>query len=183
VNLTERRVWFTDTKNGEDRGVPLNERVFLELTSLARREGAVFRRPDDEPYARRIAGSQIDPAFKAACRRAGLAEKVGEVKLPNGRTRALWKTLFSLQDLRHTWATWFSSANRDLRALMERGGWKSERMVMRFRPDSFRVALTYGRGRWLQRKGKDPQKTYWSLRWFIRAGGWQSGHEARKATG
>ncbi len=34
--------------------------------------------------------------------------------------------------LRHTWATWHYAANRDLVALMELGGWKSERMVLRY---------------------------------------------------
>lgn len=133
VNPTKRRVWFTDTKNGEARGVPLNGRVFLELANLAQREGAVFRRPDGAPYARRIGGGgQIDTAFNAACRRAGLADKVGEVKLPNGKTRAIWKARFSPHDCRHTWATWLYGATGDLRGLMELGGWKSERMVMRY---------------------------------------------------
>lgn len=133
VNLAERRVWFTDTKNGEARGVPLNERVLLELANLAQHEGAVFRRPDGEPYKRRNGGGgQIDTAFNAACRRAGLTDKVGEVELPNGKTRAIWKARFSPHDCRHTWATWVYAATRDLRSLMELGGWKSERMVMRY---------------------------------------------------
>ena len=65
VDLTARRVSFLETKNGEARGVPLNERVLIELANLPHREGAVFRwqrpkarrghteRPIGKPYARR----------------------------------------------------------------------------------------------------------------------------------
>lgn len=145
VNLAARRVWFTDTKNGEARGVPLNERVWLELANLGHREGAVFRTQKGAPYARRIGGGgQIDTAFNAACRRAGLADRVGEITPPNGKTRTLWKAWFSPHDCRHSWATWFYGATRDLRALMELGGWKSERMVMRYthvNPDHLAAAI------------------------------------------
>ena len=33
---------------------------------------------------------------------------------------------------RHTWATWHYIAHRDIAALMKLGGWKSERMVLRY---------------------------------------------------
>ena len=78
------------------------------------KEGAVFRRPDGKPYQPKAdGGGQIKTAFKGACRRAGIAN-------------------FTPHDCRHTWATWHYSANRNLKALMELGGWKSEAMVMRY---------------------------------------------------
>ena len=39
---------------------------------------------------------------------------------------------FSPHDCRHTWATWHYAANRDLLSLMKLGGWKSEKMVLRY---------------------------------------------------
>lgn len=144
VNLTDRRVWFVDTKNGEDRGIPLNEGVFLELANLPTREGAVFRRPDGEPYSRRIGGGgQIDTAFNAACRRAGFADEHVEM-LPNGKSKITWKARYSPHDCRHTWATWLYSARPDLGQLMELGGWKSVQMVMRYahvNPDHLSEAI------------------------------------------
>jgi integrase len=59
------------------------------------------------------AGGQIKTAFRGACRRAGIED-------------------FSPHDCRHTWATWHYAANRDLVALMKLGGWKSERMALRY---------------------------------------------------
>jgi integrase len=86
----------------------------LELSKLPHRTGAVFRRPDGQPYRRKLeGGGQIKTAFKGACRRAGIDD-------------------FSPHDCRHTWATWHYAANRDLPALMTLGGWKSEKMVLRY---------------------------------------------------
>ncbi len=81
---------------------------------MPHREGAVFRRPDTKPYKRKKdGGGQIKTAFRGACKRAGVKD-------------------FSPHDCRHTWATWHYVANRNLSALMEFGGWKSEAMVMRY---------------------------------------------------
>ncbi len=114
VNLTTREVQFLDTKNGLSRGVPLHPRAVAALSNLAHREGNVFRRPDGKPYERkRDGGGQIKTGFKAACRRAGI-------------------TNFTPHDCRHTWASWTYAATRDLVALMELGGWSSERMVLRY---------------------------------------------------
>ena len=114
VDLGRGQVWFTNTKNGEARGVPLHDRVIAELANLAHEEGAVFRRPDGHAYRPKVdGGGQIKTAFKGACRRAGIAH-------------------FTPHDCRHTWATWHYVANRNLKALMELGGWKSEAMVMKY---------------------------------------------------
>ena len=120
VDLVRGQVWFTNTKNGEARGVPLHGRVRAVLSKMPHREGAVFRRPGTkrkplgEAYKRKAdGGGQIKTAFKAACKRAGIAD-------------------FSPHDCRHTWATWHYAANRNLPALMALGGWKSEAMVMRY---------------------------------------------------
>ncbi len=137
VDLAARRVRFMETKNGEPRGVPLNERVLIELANLSHRDGAVFRRPAPkprrgerprlgEPYARRDdGGGQIKTAFRGACRRAGITD-------------------FTPHDCRHTWASWFYAETRDIRALMDLGGWKSLAMVERYthlNPDHLAAAI------------------------------------------
>jgi integrase len=114
VDLAAGHVNFIDTKNGEDRGVPLHSRIVNELRKLRHKQGRVFRTPAGLPYAEKESGGgQIKTAFGGACRRAGIAD-------------------FSPHDCRHTWATWHYAANRDLIALMKLGGWKSERMVLRY---------------------------------------------------
>ncbi|KQZ50716.1 integrase [Rhizobium sp. Root149] len=114
VDLSRSHVMFLDTKTGDDRGVPLHPAVVTALANLPYRAGAVFRRPDGKPYEEKgEGGGQIKTGFKGACRRAGISD-------------------FTPHDCRHTWATWHYAANRDLIALMKLGGWKSERMVLRY---------------------------------------------------
>ena len=86
VDLQRGQVWFTDTKNGEARGVPLHDLLISELANLAHRDDAVFRRPDGRPYTVKIdGGGQIKTAFRGACKRAGIEN-------------------FTPHDCRHTWA-------------------------------------------------------------------------------
>lgn len=120
VDLAAGRVTFRDTKNGEDRGVPLHERVVDVLERIKFRQdwtikyGPVFLTHKGEPYARRQGGGgQIDTAFQGACRRAGIED-------------------FSPHDCRHTWATWLYAETGNLGDLMKLGGWKSESMVLRY---------------------------------------------------
>jgi integrase len=114
VDLNRAHVSFLDTKTGDDRGVSLHPGLVVTLANIKHREGTVFRRPDGKPYeVKDDGGGQIKTAFNGACRRAGI-------------------TNFTPHDCRHTWATWHYAQNRDLIALMKLGGWKSERMVLRY---------------------------------------------------
>jgi len=115
IDLDRGQAQFLATKNGEARGVPLHPRVIAALTKLRHRKREVFRRPDGKGYAEKAdrSGGQIKTAFRGACRRAGIVN-------------------FTPHDCRHTWATWHYAANRDLVALMELGGWRSEKMVLRY---------------------------------------------------
>jgi integrase len=119
VDLSRAHVTFPKTKNGDARGGPLHPRVVAALTTIPHRDSEVFRRPDGMPYERSrniddtSAGSRIKTAFGGACRRAGIED-------------------FHPHDCRHTWATWFYAANRDLFALQRLGGWKTLSMVMRY---------------------------------------------------
>lgn len=119
VDLDRSHVSFVDTKSDYPRGVPLHGRVVAALANLSHRDGPVFRRPDGMPYEPlkggedTSAGTRIGTAFRNACRRAGI---VG----------------FRVHDCRHTWATWHYQHNRDLTALARLGGWRSEKMVLRY---------------------------------------------------
>jgi integrase len=119
VDLVRRQVVFLDTKNGDNRGVPLAPRVVAPLANLPHREGEVFRRPDGLPYTRPTtiddtsAGSRIKTAFKATCQRARIED-------------------FHPHDCRHTFASWHYQRHRDLDLLMKLGGWKTVSMVMRY---------------------------------------------------
>lgn len=114
VDLARAHVTFPETKNGEARGVPLHSRVVETLRALRHQTGRVFRTQSGRPYAEKESGGgQIKTGFSGACRRAKITD-------------------FSPHDCRHTWATWHYAANRDLIALMKLGGWKSERMVLRY---------------------------------------------------
>jgi integrase len=114
VDLSRSHVYFPETKNGEARGVPLHSRVVAILANSNHREGAVFRTHIGRSYEiKRASGGQIKTAFNGACRRAGISD-------------------FTPHDCRHTWATWHYRANRDLIQLKELGGWKTERMVLRY---------------------------------------------------
>lgn len=116
VYLHRAHVDLLDTKNGEDRGVPLHPLAVAALANLPHRKGAVFRKPDGMPYPEKDdGGGQVKTAFQGAVRRAGLKG-----------------TGVSPHTLRHTWATWFYQEHRDLARLMELGGWKSLKMVQRY---------------------------------------------------
>jgi integrase len=114
VDLDRRHVAFLDTKNGEDRGVPLHPRAVAALEALTHRKGAVFRRPDGKPYEERVGGGgQVKTAWATMLKRAEISD-------------------FTPHDCRHTWATWHYRANRDLLSLMKLGGWKTMAMVERY---------------------------------------------------
>lgn len=115
VDLARAHALFVDTKNGDSRGVPLHPIVVSALANLPHRDGAVFRRPDGEPYGvKENEGGQIKTAFRGACRRAGLGADV------------------TPHTLRHTWASWDYAVNRDLLRLMNLGGWKTMSMTHRY---------------------------------------------------
>lgn len=123
VNLDAGMVVYLDTKNGESRGVPLHPTIVNALSRADDRTGAVFRRPDGKPYDKQSGqGGQIKTAFRAATRRAGLGLMVDD----------RWTTDITPHTCRHTWATWHYMAHRDLRLLMELGGWKQISMVQRY---------------------------------------------------
>lgn len=127
VDLSRAQVIFLDTKNGEDRGVPLHPRALAALANLPHRKGAVFRRH----YGGKRWDGKIRPVGD------GYADREGK---GGGQVKTAWRKMleraeitdFTPHDCRHTWATWHYRENRDLSALMELGGWKTPAMVMRY---------------------------------------------------
>lgn len=127
VDLSRCHVTFLDTKNGENRGVPLHPRAVAALANLPHRSGAVFRRhygglrlngrnrAVGAPYVDRggLGGGQVKTAWAGMLKRAKFSD-------------------FTPHDCRHTWATWHYQANKDIGVLMQLGGWKSAQMVMRY---------------------------------------------------
>jgi integrase len=127
VDLKARRIVFMNTKNGEARGVPLNDDAFLALANLPHREGHVFLTPAGRPYydSGGLGGSPIKRAFKTACRRAGIEN-------------------LRVHDLRHTFASWLVMNGEPLRTVAELLGHKTLAMVHRYShlsPDHLRDAV------------------------------------------
>lgn len=115
VDLAAAKAVFRGTKNGRDRVARLPPAALAALAALPARDGPVFRRDDDEPYANRgrYSGGQIRTAFETACRRAQIRD-------------------LRPHDLRHSWASWFYALSKDLLLLKDEGGWRTLAMVERY---------------------------------------------------
>ena len=79
--------------------------------------------------------------WAAACRRAGLIkwrrnEGAGAALIVAEAAGACspvrWSPCYTPHDLRHTWATWFYAATKDLLLLKDEGGWRTLKMVERY---------------------------------------------------
>lgn len=109
--LAQGQALLTDTKNGAARMVRLPPRA---ADMIATREipetGTVFTTNKGKPYALHDnTGGQIRRAFNKARDAAGL-EATGARKV-------------TPHTIRHTWATWHYSQNRDFGELLDLGGW------------------------------------------------------------
>ena len=119
VSLERRAVKFTDTKNGEDRTVPISDRVFEMLADMdCRSEGPVFT------YHGKVIMS-VGTSFSNACIKAKIDD-------------------FRFHDLRHTFASRLVQADVALYKVMNLTGHKSYAMVQRYAhlaPDYQRDAI------------------------------------------
>ena len=95
VDLGGRWLVFRNTKNGEDRGVPIHSDLSIELANLpGDRVGRVFRTHRGLPYADHETyggGGQIKKAWATTCSRGGIVD-------------------LRPHDLRHTFLTWLTMA-------------------------------------------------------------------------
>lgn len=117
VDLTRRVLWVkaAAAKGKKPIGIPLNrDAVDVLRTQEGKHKRWVFPAPikprakDAAPYDR-----ANNHGFKGAQRRAGIAP-------------------LTWHDLRHTWASWHVMAGTSLRSLMELGGWRSIKSVLRY---------------------------------------------------
>lgn len=109
VSLNETQAMLWDTKNGEPRVVHLNEIMVVTLANLPHRRGSVFgyRRPE------RVNEDWRDARGKCIKDYPLLADLT-----PHGA--------------RHVFATWQRRAGTDLKKLMQVGGWKDIKSVLRY---------------------------------------------------
>jgi site-specific recombinase XerD len=109
---------FRDTKNGDERIVPLPHRTVAALARLpniiAGEPGPVFRKAGGKPYADKTAneGRSLD-FLRSAAKRAGLER-------------------FNPHMTRHTWATWFYCETKDALRLKLLGGWRTDSAMQRY---------------------------------------------------
>jgi len=117
------RITLYDTKNGEPRGVPLNQVAGAVLSLLEpdsqKRTGRVFKRKDGEGWG------QIRTAVEKAVERAGLPD-------------------FRFHDLRHTAASHLAMRGRPLKEIQEILGHKSFSMTLRLRASESEAAAHGG---------------------------------------
>lgn len=111
-----REAYIAKSKTGVDRKVKWPRRAAeLIASSPLSEEGAVWRTYRGQPYIEREnRGGQIADIFNRMRDKAGFDKDV------------------SPYTLRHTWATWYYAATKDLLFLMERGGWKKSEMAQRY---------------------------------------------------
>lgn len=117
IRAASAQVWIADPKNERPRWSAVERsRALPALLEGLPTEGAAFRTQHGQAFKIRPnnSGGQFAVAFNRAREAAGLGEDV----TPHA--------------LRHTWATWFYAAHKDLPALMANGGWVSVTMAMRY---------------------------------------------------
>jgi integrase len=115
VNLEEKQVRFVDTKNKDDRYIPLTPAVANLLFSFGpgRPEEIVFTRSGNKPY------TETPHSFRTVVEISGLNE---------GRTP---RDRVSFHTIRHTVATQLAKY-LDVRSLMDIMGWKVVAMAARY---------------------------------------------------
>jgi integrase len=109
VDFGRRVAWLDHgtTKNGEGRGIPLNNDAVLALRAVHGNNTRWCFTYQGEPM------QAVGSAWERSLRRAGIEN-------------------FRFHDLRHTWASWHVMSGTSLQELMELGGWKSFEMVLRY---------------------------------------------------
>lgn len=111
VDLERKTVWVggKQTKGKRPIGAPLNRDALAVLSGQTGKHPRwVFPNDAGKPYAR-----ANNHGFQSAQANAGIAP-------------LRW------HDLRHTWASWHVMAGTSLRTLMELGGWRSYKSVLRY---------------------------------------------------
>lgn len=116
VNGRDQYLLVTDTKNSENRRVPINNTVKEILSRRLKTESEfVFSRADGEKL------TVLTNAFWYAIKEAGL------IRIEKGQ-----KARFRFHDLRHTFGSRLGMAGVDLKTIMEIMGHKTVKVAMRY---------------------------------------------------
>lgn len=126
--------WEDTTKAGKKRVAKLSPLAVTALANLPHRTGAVFRRPDGEPYAEKgdEGGGEFRTAWRAACRRARLIRWLPAADSNADHTPVRCVHRYTPHHLRHTWATYWQAACDRPSELRDEGGWSSVTLVERY---------------------------------------------------
>ena len=108
VDLERNIIHVRNTKNGEDRKLPINSTVQALLQSLKKPSGRVFLTPGGR------AVEDVDKGFKAALQKAKITKP------------------FRFHDLRHTFASHLVMAGVDIMTVRDLLGHKSLEMTLRY---------------------------------------------------
>lgn len=103
-------LWGDITKNEQERFVDLCPRAREALPARRGPTDPVFLNTHGQPWH---AYDAVNLALRRGCKRANVRHT-------------------SCHILRHTWATWRYAVTRDLRKLMDQGGWASPELAMRY---------------------------------------------------
>jgi integrase len=125
VDLSTRRAIIRDTKNGEDRIIPLNAAAIQVIKDLPW-DGILFRDADGQPfpYSKQKGGSFLNRPVARAAKAAGIRHVTPHM-------------------LRHTFATRLVEAGASMEVLKKLGGWKSINMAARYGNADLRVQDKY----------------------------------------
>ncbi|HHT9126695.1 MAG TPA: tyrosine-type recombinase/integrase [Candidatus Brocadiia bacterium] len=109
VDLENRKITVTNTKNNEVRVIPINQTLLRELSALPQnpKSGYVFTNGHGRPFV------DIKKGFASALKRAGIED-------------------FRLHDLRHTFGSHLVMQGVDLRTVQQVMGHKEIKMTMRY---------------------------------------------------
>lgn len=109
IDLNNRRITVTNSKNNEARVIPINGTLYQELSKLPRKSKSeyVFANGKDRPLG------DIKKSFATALKRAGIQD-------------------FRFHDLRHTFGSQLVMQGVDLRTVQQIMGHKEIKMTMRY---------------------------------------------------
>ncbi len=114
TSLNHGEAWIHETKTSPERKIELPPRTVATLATLKHRKGPVLLNRLGKPFkTQETGGGVFRTGLEYYCKKAGVEP-------------------FGSHTLRHTWATWFYSWNRDVLRLKQLGGWSGDQMVSRY---------------------------------------------------
>lgn len=125
IDFAQRRAVIRDTKNGEDRVIPLNDAAMNVIAALPH-DGLLFRDHEGKPfkYSKDGGNNHLNRPMAAASKRAGIRHVTPHM-------------------LRHTFATRLVEAGANIVVVQKLGGWKSMDIAARYGTADLRLQDEY----------------------------------------